>query len=793
MEFQNTIWEGHFRAAIVLLLPLALISSACRTDPVAGRRRLFERAEHYRQKGLIRQAEILYRNAVKLDPKSGVAYYQLGIVQTQRATFGPAIGSLRRAVELLPEGPDRVDARVRLAKLLSIYVESAQLSQPVMEEVERLAVSLLEEQRDEYHGHLFKGSLAALRARRYATLNLSSDAETSLRLARSELLAADAIRPAEPDSALVLARVRSVMGDTKGAEESLRALLAKHPASVVAWHELYNVVSRQPGREAESVLQAAIRSNPTQNSFRTLLAAQYMRQGRREQAAGEMARLKADFRRDPAVFEEAAALYLKFHDPESAIQQYEEGSRVLPRQKVRYQKLAATTLLALGRRQDAALKLAGILSDAPKDVDARVLHAQMRLEDGDLKGATAELEQLAGDGPGNLNLQYNLARVHLANGRYEEARIRLSDALRLSPGHEPSRLLSGEVYLQSGEYLKALIASEGVLSQNPSSVAAQLQRAHALDKLKRFAEARKQLSVILAASPGHPQALYRLAEIEVQDGNLHAAEANYRRSYQASPGDLSGLYSIVEIALARKEGARALDVLRTEARRFPRRTDIRILLGDTAVRLARCDVALPVYKALTGEALEAHTRGLVENRLGLCLLTPAGAPEALVHLKKAQELLPKNSEIHRNLGYVYDLLGRSNDSRASYETSLGLDGENPVTLNNLAFQIAEHGGDLDQALTYAQRAQARAPQQPEIADTIGWIYLKKNLVNEALTLFSALVEKQPAYPEFRYHYAFALMKAGDRNRARTELQAALSGGVTVDLKNRILELLDSGD
>ena len=43
--------------------------------------------------------------------------------------------------------------------------------------------------------------------------------------------------------------------------------------------------------------------------------------------------------------------------------------------------------------------------------------------------------------------------------------------------------------------------------------------------------------------------------------------------------------------------------------------------------------------------------------------------------------------------------------------------------------------DLDQALTMAQRAVQAAPKSPEIADTLGWIYIKKNLSEEAIRIF----------------------------------------------------------
>jgi uncharacterized protein HemY len=63
--------------------------------------------------------------------------------------------------------------------------------------------------------------------------------------------------------------------------------------------------------------------------------------------------------------------------------------------------------------------------------------------------------------------------------------------------------------------------------------------------------------------------------------------------------------------------------------------------------------------------------------------------------------------------------------------------ENPAALNNLAYLISETpGGDLTQALTLAQKANQKLPQAPEIADTLGWIYLKKNLTDNALEIFA---------------------------------------------------------
>ena len=47
---------------------------------------------------------------------------------------------------------------------------------------------------------------------------------------------------------------------------------------------------------------------------------------------------------------------------------------------------------------------------------------------------------------------------------------------------------------------------------------------------------------------------------------------------------------------------------------------------------------------------------------------------------------------------------------------------------------AEEGLDLDAALTMAQRARQLAPNATAMADTVGWIYIKKNLPDSAIAV-----------------------------------------------------------
>jgi len=139
---------------------------------------------------------------------------------------------------------------------------------------------------------------------------------------------------------------------------------------------------------------------------------------------------------------------------------------------------------------------------------------------------------------------------------------------------------------------------------------------------------------------------------------------------------------------------------------------------------------------------------------------------------------------------MLDSAGKKKEARSAYECALRIESENPVALNNLAYIIAESpGGDLDQALTFAQRANQKMPQASQIADTLGWIYLKKNLPDNALEIFRNNVTKSPDSATFRYHLGMALYQKGDKVHAKLELQTALAHNPSREEESNIKELI----
>ena len=96
--------RSFLRLIAAVLLALSLFS--CSRDPNVVKRRFLEGGNKYFQKGQYSQARIMYLSALKADAKYGEAYYRLALSEIKLASIDKTLIALRRAVELLPEGPD---------------------------------------------------------------------------------------------------------------------------------------------------------------------------------------------------------------------------------------------------------------------------------------------------------------------------------------------------------------------------------------------------------------------------------------------------------------------------------------------------------------------------------------------------------------------------------------------------------------------------------------------------------------------------------------------------------------
>jgi len=780
------------RSLVVILAALTLVS--CNRDPNVAKKRYLENGNKYFAKGKFKEASIMYRNALQKDQRYGPAYYRLAQTDLRLGRIPNALGELRRAIELIPKDqPEHFDAEVRLAEIYLAFTRETQF----LSEVEDITKELLRRDANSYDGHRLAADLDFVRAQSSFHAGRPEQTEKLLSSAIAEYRKAMSLKTPGPTIKMQLARALAADRQFAESEQIYKQLIDDDKTLVQAYNELYGVYALQGKTgEAEQILKTGAAKNPKQITFLVSLASFYSSLKRHDEMVATLNQIKGHVKDFDRAYLVVGDFYFRNADMAEALKQYNEGMAADPKQKGTYQKRMIEVLMRQNRRAEAADIDAAILKDNPKDTDARGLQASLLLDRGDVQKAISELQAVVNAAPDNFVARYNLGRAHVARGEWEQARQQFTEAIRERPDYLPARLALAQLQVmrarEPSEYDLALKSVDEILQIDKRNGPARMIQAAALLGEKRYTEARQLLEAIRQANPNAPDIDFSLGMVAMKEGNLKEAEDIFRKAYDANPKDARGLIGLVETLAGSNHYDEAIQFLKSELAKNPKRNDLQMALGNVAVRAGSFDLAIGQFQAVLGE-LEKNSkaRGEVYFRLGVTLRKKGDLNGAIPVLYKAREALPGNSMVVNELALALQSADRKPEVREAYEQSVKLDPQNGFALNNLAFLIAESGsGDLDQALTYAQRAKQVLPSLPEVSDTLGWIYLKKNMTDNAMDIFQDLVNKTPGNSTYRFHLGMAYAQKGDKPKALKELQTALRSNPAKDEENKIRDLIN---
>jgi tetratricopeptide (TPR) repeat protein len=757
-------------APIAVLAALSLVS--CNRDPNVAKKRYLESGNKYFEKGKYKEARIMYRDARQKDARYGPAYYRLGLVDEKLSLWSEAVQSFRRAIELLPpDQPDHWDSVVKLSELYIGFSRDASL----LNEVEGYCAQLLKRDPNSFDGHRLTGDLDFARAGQSFNTARGEDGRRLLLAALEEYRKADAAKPGNQGVMTQISRTLAATGDFAGAEQSYRKVFESDQHYLPGYNEFYNLlVAEKKFAEAEEVLKLAYRNNPTQYGLLSRLALHYFTQNRKQDMLGVLDQIKAHASDYARAYVDVGDFYYRLGDGDSAIREYRQGIERDSKAKPTYQKRIIEVLMKQNKTAEAAALNSEILKASPNDPDARGLAATFLLNKGEVSKAMVELESVISRDPKNPVPHYNLGRAHAARNEQELARQEFQKAVDLRPDYVTARTALAQLQVSQGQYDAALKGATEILAIDKSNANARLIQATALIGLKKLPEARELLNDFLKTNPNSPDALFQRGAADLMESKFKDAEADFHRCYELNPANIRGLQGMVEGYLAQNQPDRAMSLLQGESAKAPNRLDILEALGNAAARTNQPDLAVSYFQKVLG-ALDQNgkQRGPIYMKIGEVYRRKGDLANAAAMLQKAHDTIPENAAVLTELAMVLDASGRWNEARQSYESAVKLDSNNGAALNNLAFLLAEHGGDLNDALTKAQRAKQLLPNMAEVSDTLGVIYLRKNLADNAIDIFQGLVTKAPTNALFRYHLGMGFYQKGDKPRALKELQDAL--------------------
>ena len=759
-----------FQAVLAVLLVLA----GCTRDPETVKRKYLENGDKYFAQGKYTQASIMYRNAIKRDARFGQAYLRLGDTELRRGDIAQAIFAYRRAIELLK------DSEEPAGKLADIYLAGYAVRQAkdkrLLDEVDDLSKILLKKNPNSFHGLRLQGFLEVSR----------SEYEKAVETFRK----ADGIKPGQPELRFALASVLNALGRWEEAEPLLLAVVKDSPSYVTSYDFLiieYGKRGRQA--DAESIAKKKVENNPKSARFRTQLASFYyltQRPAEAEKVLNGILARESEFENGRM---EVGDFYGRMRDYAKAREVFLKGAETDEKNRDSYRLKLALLEVAQSRPQEALKIVEQVLKDSPKNDDALSMRASLQLQIGEktqTQAAITELQSLIGRMPANPVIRYNLAKAYQGRGEYDAARVQYSEALKLRPDFVAAHIGIGQVFLAKRDFGKALEAGEAILKLDPNSMFGRVIKANALINSGNVRQARLELEGYMKSYPDAPDLQFQMALVNFFEGHFQEAETAFLKLRERFPNDIRLAYAIAEVYMRTNKAEAALKFLVDEKKRFPDNLEVNKAVGNVAMRTGVLDTAEQEYRYL----ITKEPRNLeMYLRLGETLRRKGQTQASIDVLRKGQQLNPNDPQANLQLALTLDAAGLKRESLPLYENIVKNQPDNAIALNNLAFMLAEDGRDLDQALTYAQRARQQLPNNADVADTLGWIYIRKNLSDNAVSIFKDLTKKYRENPTYHYHLGMALYQKGDRDGARRSLQMALTLKPPKEDEEKIRELL----
>ena len=657
-------------------------------------------------------AEKLLVEARKLAPRSPLVKYVEALLEFRRKNFPAAREAILQVVKVAPNHQPAIVLAGAIEYALGSHVQA---QAHLTRAVERAP------------GNLY--------ARRLLVSSLAKTGQTQRAL--------EALGPGltqAPDDTVMLGMAGELAmqsNDFAKAREYFEKAAKLDPRSSGARTGL--AVSRLAAGDADSglaELEAATQLESDKHHADVLLIATHLQQSRFDQALKASQSLEKKQPKNPLTYNLKAAAYLGKKDVKSA-----------------------------RRELERALEL------SPAYLPAALNLAQLDLQDKNPRAARQRLETILEKDPNNSQALLSLASLGSRLGASSKEQVQwLEQAARASQGAAQPRLMLARFHLQAGDPKKALEVAQRAavaIPDNPEVLETlgliQLAAGEKHQALTTYTR-------LVALQPKSQVALYRLATAQSTNADAMGATASLRKALALKPDFAEAQAFLAELETRAGRYADALAIARQLQKQVPRSPLGHVLEGDVLMAEKKYPHAARAYETAYGLARS----GVVAMKLHAAYRDAGKPEEAQARLADWLNAAPDDTAVRLYAADASLKAGKYRSAIEQYEWLQQKQSDNLVVLNNLAWAYQQVQDK--RALETAERAYKLKPDNPAVADTLGWILVEQGNSKRGVELLQKAVAAAPKAPSIRYHLAQAWLKAGDKAKARDELEGLLSAG-----------------
>lgn len=424
----------------------------------------------------------------------------------------------------------------------------------------------------------------------------------------------------------------------------------------------------------------------------------------------------------------------------------------------------------------------------------------------DFKAARESFEKALKLQPGLASPAINLAKMDLSENKPDDAKKHLTDLLAHDPKNSDALLALANIEFFEGHPDAGSRWIDTASKENPQLLIPKILQIRYLLQRGEAQRAANLAREVDAANPRSPEVLTLLAQSQIAVGDRSGAVSTYGRLANLQPTDARIPLEVARIEASDGHTTAASAAIAKALLINPDFLDAQVARAQLDIRTAKFDeareIAAKIQKkpgfAATGfiiagdawmaqkkyeRAIKSFESGFAAEKSWVSITKMHQALAQGGRNKEADDLLQSWLTDHQDdrltrlyAAAYYQSTGATQKAEQLYQDVVRLDPNNAIALNELALIL--HAKKDPRALDFAERAYKLAPTSDSVADTLGWILVDGGDQTRGRQLLEKVVSSSPGNSEARYHLAVALFRAGDKERARSELKQALSSSKT---------------